>query len=334
MSIMQLRISDKTKVTDDIYEVSFVSANGEKLPQNSAGASITIALPEPIGSRSYSLINVFPEDTAPEKLTVAVKLNKAHKSGSHYIHNALKKGQTVSGIINSSAFLPVIGAKKHVFIAGGIGITPILSVLRDFSDKNPPELIKCDGIFIGKGDLPYMGEISKLCQGSFQEFDTRRDGRPEFHALIRDYTCRYGDDVFFYACGPKAMTDALGEAIRAAGLPDMHLISEEFSPQLEGFGGFTAEYQTLSGERHRRDIPKGARITQSFGPQIMPQSCNFGHCGACSAVFEGAVNAQGQAITEIDGVKEKGLCRPCSLTAPQGSTVRFSHPGAGKSLKK
>ena len=105
--------------------------DGCELPPFTAGAHVDLTLPNGL-IRSYSLTN--PQSDR-HRYVIGVAKDRATRGGSKWVHENLRPGMvlTVNGPRNNFALHEA--AEKSIFIAGGIGITPIMSMLRTFADR-------------------------------------------------------------------------------------------------------------------------------------------------------------------------------------------------------
>jgi len=109
-----------------VLSVEFRSADTAELPSFGPGAHLGLYLPNGL-MRQYSLVND-PRET--HRYTIAVDLTSASQGGSRYVHSSLRRGDIVEAEVPQSNFSLEPGAGCHVFLAGGIGVTPFVSMAR------------------------------------------------------------------------------------------------------------------------------------------------------------------------------------------------------------
>ncbi|MES2261950.1 MAG: PDR/VanB family oxidoreductase [Pseudomonadota bacterium] len=122
------RVHKKWTITSDIVGLELAPANGAAPPAMPAGAHIELVLPGTGGKpliRHYSLCNA-PHET--DSYLVAVKREPASRGGSAYIHESLQEGHILEVSTPRDQFPLASDAGRHVLFAGGIGITPLLSM--------------------------------------------------------------------------------------------------------------------------------------------------------------------------------------------------------------
>src|SRR5947207_2955720 len=111
---------------EDIMSLELSSEAGGQLPPFTAGAHIDLRLPNGL-IRSYSLIG--PESDLTT-YRIAVSRDPTSRGGSAFIHDQLRAGDQLSFAGPRNNFPLAENASAHAFFAGGIGITPFLSMVR------------------------------------------------------------------------------------------------------------------------------------------------------------------------------------------------------------
>ena len=130
---MPLRVDKAYDVAEGLRSFELVQPDGTELPAFTAGAHIKVQTPSG-ALRKYSLCGS-PEDRL--RYTITVKREEAGQGGSASMHDELKEGDTLHTAVPDNAFPLVDNARAYLFIAGGIGITPILSMIRSFGELPP-----------------------------------------------------------------------------------------------------------------------------------------------------------------------------------------------------
>src|SRR5689334_17322123 len=123
---LRLRVSAVANETDDIKRYELVSPAGAELPAFTAGAHIDIIMSGQL-RRSYSLANAPSER---HRYVIAVLREPAGRGGSAWMHDHVKEGDLLTVVEPLNNFALEESASEHHFIAGGIGITPILAMGR------------------------------------------------------------------------------------------------------------------------------------------------------------------------------------------------------------
>lgn len=257
---------------DEVMGVRLVAPDGGELPAWKPGSHLDVFLPSGL-QRQYSLCGD-PGDRFSYR--IAVRHIRDGGGGSQEIHERLRVGDwiRIRGPRNAFTF---VDAPSYLFIAGGIGITPILPMVAAAGSRGRL-------IYTGRNraSMPFLDRLRATA-------DIRPDdefGTPDIAAAIA--SAEPGAAV--YVCGPPPMLDA---AVRSmfAGNPTGSLHTERFSATPVVDGNEFAVTLARSG----RTVQVGADETALTAirrtlPGVV-YSCQQGFCGSCKvAVREGAVD--------------------------------------------
>src|ERR1700733_10684892 len=124
--VMKMDVVAVTRMTDSVSTFTFRHARRQCLPQAEPGAHIDLHLPDG-RSRQYSLCG---DPSDPSVYSIAVKRCADGRGGSRWIHENLEVGAVAHVSAPRNNFPLVAGALRHVFIAGGIGITPLVAMVK------------------------------------------------------------------------------------------------------------------------------------------------------------------------------------------------------------
>jgi ferredoxin-NADP reductase len=263
--------------------------------------------------RTYSLCGDFRDRT---RYRIAVRRIADGGGGSIEAHDVLQVGSTVTirGPRNAFPFAPPGAGSdaRHVhFIAGGIGITPILAMIRFCAARG----LDWSLVYVGRDldSLPFTEELARHGDRITIRTDDR-DGLPTAAALLAGVTP--GDAV--YCCGPPPMIDLVRAAVRE--LPGTELHIERFSPPpvVEGVA-FTVEL-ARSGEVV--EIPADVSVLDAVrnGRPQVAYSCRQGFCGTCVLpVLDGQPEHRDSILT--DQQRSDGKMLICVSRAAAGARL-------------
>ncbi|WP_137128587.1 PDR/VanB family oxidoreductase [Rhizobium sp. FY34] len=269
---LSLRLSQKRDLTADICEFTFVAADGAPLPRFEAGAHLTIETPSGAW-RSYSLNN---DDGETSRYVIAVKREEQGRGGSLSLHRQLHVDQLVHARAPHNGFA-LVSAPRYLLIAGGIGITPMLSMLRRLRRQG------CDVHMVyltrsrdmaAYADLLESPEFSGLVTLHHDHGDPKRTY--DFWPLFAT-----PDDRHIYFCGPPALMNAI--YLRTIHWPRRQIHSESFSGvdaqdgQASAFRlrrASTGETFDIAADKSILDVLRDRRIA-------FASSCESGTCGTC-----------------------------------------------------
>lgn len=240
------------------------------LPSWSPGAHIDLLLPNGV-ERQYSLCSD-PADL--RHWEVAILRESISRGGSRFAHTQLRPGDVVSARSPHNNF--ALGEQRvAVFVAGGIGITPLLPMIRAVAASGAPWRLA----YLGGSRERMAYADDPLLAGAETTFVSRdRDPRLDLAAWIGEPD----DDTTVYACGPARLLDDLEEL--SGSWPGAALRVERFQPKafadVDGGASFEVEAR-LSGLRVTVESHCSILETLEQAGIGVPSSCLEGVCGTC-----------------------------------------------------
>ncbi|BBY30057.1 PDR/VanB family oxidoreductase [Mycolicibacterium sediminis] len=299
-----LIVADRTVVAhdQDVIALRLTAPDGGELPQWHPGSHIDVHLPSG-RLRQYSLCGD-PADRRAYR--IAVRRIPAGGGGSVEIHDELSVGARVTTSGPRNAFplsVPGYGspAQRVRFVAGGIGITPILPMLA------AAEALGVDWsmIYVGRStdSLPFLDEVARF--GDRIQIRTDDDhGVPTAADLVGD--CPDGTTI--YACGPAALLTSVRAHV--AGRDDVELHFERFAapPVVDG-RPFAVTVPSMAAPV---DVAADETLLSALvrsGVHV-PYSCQQGFCGTCrTRVLAGGVDHRDTLLTDPE--RDAGLMLVC-----------------------
>ncbi|GCD92848.1 PDR/VanB family oxidoreductase [Embleya hyalina] len=239
------------------------------------GAHIDLSLPNWL-TRQYSLCG---SPTDPDRYRIAVRHDPLSRGGSEYVNLFLRPGRRVR-ISRPRNNFPLDGARGYLFIAGGIGITAILPMMRAVADRPGTAATL---VYIGRTEeaMPFVGEIRDTLADRARVIATERDGRPD----LAELACGLPADTSVYCCGPAGMLDACGAAF-----PPERLHLERFRRAEKTFAPDTPFEVVCARSGDRVTVAPGETILDALARAGRPlaSGCREGVCASCEvAVVEG-----------------------------------------------
>lgn len=271
---MQVKLARKFAVATDICAFELVRSDGAALPSFSAGSHIDVLLRDGL-VRQYSLCN---DPSESHRYLIAVLRDAKSRGGSIAMHE-LEQGCLLE-VSEPKNHFPLNDQARHsVLLAGGIGVTPILSMAEALDRAGASfEMHYCTR------SASRMAFRDRLAQSRFSErvhlyFDDVEDGpRLRFDALL----AQARSDTHLYVCGPSGFIGAALEAAKTAGWDDANVHREFFAaaPVQEAGGAFDVKLAS-SGRVIR--VASGVTVVEALaqaGVEV-PTSCEQGVCGTC-----------------------------------------------------
>ena len=295
---IRVRVAQKTMVAADVAAFRLEPSAGE-LPAHQAGAHIDVHLPNGM-VRQYSLTNG-PDDTGG--YVIGVKREAEGKGGSACLHDAVREGDVLAVSAPLSNFPLRRDALHTVFVAGGIGLTPLLAMARTLDLEHGPftfhafarsaAALPFKDVLDGFGDrvVFHLGLDPAATDKALQEILV---GPAEKHEL--------------YVCGPPAMLDLTRRLAAAAGWPEAAVHFEYFKNETRRNSGTSFEI-ALARSALTLEVPAGKTIVEVLRANGIgiTTSCEQGACGTCRVgVIEGAPDHQDVHLSEAE--KTRGDC--------------------------
>ncbi|POX57180.1 oxidoreductase [Streptomyces sp. Ru71] len=264
---LELLVRRMTWEADGVLSVDLADPAGKPLPSWTPGAHLDLHVGGHV--RQYSLCGD-PEDLGVYR--VAVLDEPASRGGSRHVHTRLRPGERVrvAGPRNHFALEP---AGSYVFIAGGIGITPILAMARQADRDGIPYRLVHGGRT--RASMAFGGELAAFTRGEVTLVPQDEQGHIDLEAALTDLP----EDALVYVCGPEPLLAAVQERC-----PEGQLRLERFAaPVVERTGDDTAF--EVECRRSGLTVTVGADTSvldavEAAGVAV-PSSCRDGICGTC-----------------------------------------------------
>lgn len=276
-------------VADDVVVLTLVDADGDTLPPWTPGAHVDLIMgPELV--RQYSLCGS-PSDS--RSIRIGVLRAPDSRGGSTYIHEKLTPGAVVR-VRGPRNHFALVGTSRYLFIAGGIGITPLLPMLAEVQAAGAEWSLLYGGR--SRSSMAFLDELAP--------YGDRVTLAPQDEVGLLDLDAVLGApraDTLVYTCGPEALLCAVEQ--RCAQWPAGAL-------HLERFAAREAE-TPAAGEKPFELMLARSGITltvppdrsvfdvvQDAGVSVLG-SCHEGICGTCEqVVLDGEVDHRDSILSD------------------------------------
>jgi ferredoxin-NADP reductase len=305
--------------THDIKSLVFRRSNGLSLPEFKAGQFISFQIGDDAKLlRSYSI-----SSSPYERGTVQVSVKRLDGGvGSQWMHN-LKPGAKLIAHAPSGLFVDDDSSNApRVYVAGGIGITPFLSMIRSrMSQADRPRI----HLFYGMRTSRDQAFHHLLC------YWAARNPNLKYFPILSAKDEQWNGDVGYinlafikskisldttakyFMCGPSVMTDKLIDELGAAGVPPEQIHNEKFASPTS-FDRSQIQNRNLTMMWNGQKLAYSGQLTilESLEQSGIahPYACRVGVCGSCKCKVNGKV----LAITDAGlsaAEKKLGLVLPC-----------------------
>lgn len=291
-------------ITPSIAQLHLAAAGRSVLKPFAPGAHIKVRVSLPDGReerRSYSLIN---SDNQSDEYVIAVQREPEGRGGSLFMHK-LRVGDVVTSSAPCNEFPLAIDAERHILVAGGIGITPLLSMA--FALRAAGKPFELHYVARTPESMAFRDKLEAMPSGQcFLYFD---EGNPALGLRIGDVIGSHKPGFHVYVCGPRGMIDAVIRETDANGWPISHVHYESFGPDVRPDDG------TVEIVLQRSGLTIGVPPTQTILDTLLaagidhPHDCRRGECSACQVdVLQGIPDNRDFCLSGPDYDAGKIMC--------------------------
>ncbi|MER7169234.1 cytochrome P450 [Micromonospora sp. NPDC000207] len=291
---LDLVVETVTPATADVVEVRLAAATGDRLPSWTPGAHLEVRLPSG-RIRQYSLCGD-PDDDG--RYRIGVLREPAGRGGSVELHEVARTGATLT-VRGPRNHFPLVDAPEYLFLAGGIGVTPILAMVREATRRQVPYRVVYGGRT--RSSMAFADEVLALAGDRATLLPQDEAGLPDLAALIG----ATGPDTAVYCCGPGVMIEAVERASAAADRAgQLHVERFTAGDDLEvpfDPAANTAFEVHLARTGTTLQVPRDRRLIEVLRDALpgLTYDCEKGYCGACETrVLAGTPEHRDSLLTE------------------------------------
>lgn len=287
-----VRAEELTYEADGVISIRLARPDGAQLPAWEPGAHIDLILPTGL-VRQYSLVESGPDRSW---YRIAVFHEPLSRGGSEYVHWFLRPGQLVAVRAPLNHFR-LVEAREYRFIAGGIGITPILSMISQAHARGAPWTLHYGGRSLDT--MAFRGRLAGYGSPvAFWPADTAG------MLPLADVIGAYQPGVRLYCCGPAGLLDAVLEISEGNGWPADAVRTERFKPRVKPASGPDRPVTVIAA---RSGVAVEAAPGQSLLDALISagvrvdSSCRNGVCGTCQVrVLAGEPDHRDDVLTSAE----------------------------------
>jgi ferredoxin-NADP reductase len=285
---LQLAVGRRRTVALDVVEFDLHPLDGGPLPPWRPGAHIDV-LTGAGAARQYSLCGD-PEDRT--RYRIAVLRQQRGRGGSRWLHERLHEGDRV-GVSAPRNHFPLHAAPRYLFLAGGIGITPLVPMIRQAAAVGADWSLHYGGRT--RASMAYADDLAAAGPNRVRLFPSDTCGLLDLDAALGEAD----RDTQVYCCGPEPLISAAEEACARRG---KRLHTERFAPRPTDSGPADAPFTVrIASTGARLAVPAGRSIVDVLteaGVDILT-SCEEGTCGTCeTAVLGGRPDHRDSVLTQ------------------------------------
>jgi phthalate 4,5-dioxygenase reductase subunit len=295
-----LRIKRREEIAEDIHLFELVDPDGGDLAGFAAGAHLALVVPNGL-VRQYSLVN---DPAERHRYVIAVKREAKGRGGSISLVDAARVGDDLRAGPPSNDFLLVAGAPESIFIAGGIGITPIMAMIRHL-------------VAAARFKLYYLTRNRETTAFADELQLPELRSRTLFHHDHGD-PARFFDlwpvlerpgAAHVYCCGPRPLMQSVRDM--TGHWPSGRIHFEDFGSMEMSRAEDEPFRLHLARSGGVLDVPAGRTILEVLRANniVVPSSCESGTCGSCrTRLLAGTADHRDLVLDEAERAENIMIC--------------------------
>ncbi|MXP21308.1 2Fe-2S iron-sulfur cluster binding domain-containing protein [Gordonia sp. HNM0687] len=295
-SPISVRVASRRRLAGRVDEFVLAPVTDEPLPAWTAGSHIDLTTPGgPV--RQYSLCPT-PDDAI---YRIAVERRTDSRGGSESVHDGLVPG-VQAWISAPRNHFALTRALEYVFVAGGIGITPMLALIEEAQRAGRSWRL----IYVGRSraEMAYVDELEASHPDRVTIHESHRSGRLN----LGDELAGLARGTAVYVCGPPTMVDAVADA--CASQPAVDSFAERFTAAVES-GAPNQEFEvSLAFSGTTVTVPTDRTILDVLGERgvVAPSSCREGMCGTCeTGVVSGEIDHRDSILSPEERAENESM---------------------------
>lgn len=305
--MFEVQVSQVEPLTEQVKRFTLVATDGKPLPAFSGGSHVIVQMSDGDNqySNAYSLLSS-PHDTSCYQ--IAVRLEENSRGGSRFLHQQVKVGNRLTISTPNNLFALISSARKHLFIAGGIGITPFLSHMAELQHSDVDwQLHYCSR---NPESCAFRDELVQHPQAEKVHLHHSSTGtRLELARLLADIE----PGTHVYTCGPEALNEAVRSEAARLDIAADTLHFEQFAIEDKTGDAFTL---VLARSGKEFVVPEEMTILQVIENNKAAKVeclCREGVCGTCeTAILEGEAGHRDQYFSDEERASQQSMLICCS----------------------
>lgn len=284
------KVISRTTETPRVVSVVLEARNpNDAVDDKAAGLHARIKLPNGL-IRTYSIVSGDGKRLG-RKMEIGVSLDANSRGGSRYIHDKISEGDIIQVGHITSSVSPVGSASKHIFIAGGIGITAFLALMDAYHkihwDFELHYAVRSAEDTSFKDRLKPFGTKVKI-------YDKACGDRMDIEKIVEHLPW----NSHTYVCGPDRMLQSVQGACKKFGVPPNEVHYEAFGADISG-DPFEVEVANREGKILQVGGEESLLEVLRREFDDVPSSCEVGNCGTCKVTLKsGKVHHRGTALLD------------------------------------
>lgn len=288
---LKLRVRQMRWEAEGVLSVVFEPLDGTDLPRWSPGAHMDLHLPG-VPTRQYSLCG---SSSDLRDWRIAVLREPTSRGGSAAVHGALRPGDVVDAVGPRNNFA-LEQASSYQFIAGGIGITPILPMLEAAEADRTQWRLTYGGR--SRASMAFVTELLDTYGDRVDVVPQNERGMLDLEQLLGDLR----DDTLVYCCGPEPLLAAVEARCASWNNDALHMERFAAKPRTEPDPATERSFEVVLQQAHKTvTVPAGMSVLEALEANGIdaPNSCREGICGTCETpVIDGLPDHRDSLLSE------------------------------------
>ncbi|TDC54780.1 cytochrome P450 [Actinomadura sp. KC345] len=298
-----MTVARAEEAADGVLSLTLAPADGGEAPAWEPGAHLELRLPSG-RVRQYSLCGD-PADRS--RYRIAVLREADGRGGSEEVHALARDGVTF-GVRGPRNHFPLVDAGSYLFLAGGIGVTPILAMVREAAGRGAGFQVVYGGRT--RASMAFRDELSALAGDRLRLLPQDEAGVPDLKAVLAEA----GPDTAIYCCGPTGMIAAAEGACDELGIRSrLHVerFTGDDSLEVAFDPALNTEFDVhLARTGATLRVPADRRLIEVVQEAVpgLSYDCEKGYCGACETrVLAGDPEHRDSLLTEEERAAGKTM---------------------------
>jgi ferredoxin-NADP reductase len=290
-SELDLVVARRESAAGDVVALTLTDPAGGVLPWWTPGAHIDLVLDDSL-VRQYSLCGA-PQDR--RRWRIGVLLAPDSKGGSRRVHDGLEEGSSVR-VRGPRNHFALVDAPRYIFVAGGIGITPLLPMIASVDQRGADWTLVYGGR--QRSSMAFLDDLARYGE-RVQTWPQDERGMLDLASIVADPR----PDTLIYCCGPEGLLSAIEGATSDWPHGALHL--ERFAPKpLDPASGSDVAFELVLQRSGVTDVVPPDKtileVVEQHGLSVL-SSCRIGTCGTCEqAVLSGDLDHRDSVLSEED----------------------------------
>ena len=301
-SLFEVRVASKRAVTRDTFLFELVALDGASLPAFTPGSHLTVVTPKGI-RRNYSLCSD-PADMSHYE--IAVKRDGNGRGGSISMADEVQSGSLLTVSAPRNNFALSSRASSSLFIAGGIGITPILSMLRHLKRTGGGHAFKLVYCSRDAEDTAFVDAL----QAEFPGLVTTHHDHGDINNAFDFWPLfEKPGSAHVYCCGPKGLMESVADM--SGHWPSGMIHFESFGVDARAFAENTAFNVRLQRSGKSITVGKQQTLLEALRAEgcVVRSSCESGTCGSCkTGLISGEVEHRDSVLIDEEKADHIMVC--------------------------